>query len=130
LRRPYLHPETGFYASARCLRPPGELRVTPVDPLQQIAHLTGGQRHHPAHRLRPDEASAIQPLGVERQPDPIMPDRLDQRSAATPEVKDVAGERVTAQALLHQQAKPGMPLRMSVWPAAIQTPTPLAIGII
>ena len=66
LRRPYLHLGIRFLASARRLWPPGRLRVTPVDPFQEIAHLPRGQRHHPVRGLRPDEPAPVQPLGVER----------------------------------------------------------------
>ena len=48
------------------LRPPGMLRIAPVDRFQQIAHLRRAQRHHAIHRRRPHEATAVQTLGIKR----------------------------------------------------------------
>ena len=44
----------------------------------------------------------VQPLGVERQSNSIVPQGLDQRTAASAEHKDVSGERITTKAFLHQ----------------------------
>src|SRR5450631_2544333 len=84
------------------LRPPRMLRIAPVDRLQQITHLGRRQRHNPVHRHRPDKTSTVQPLGVERQPNSIVPYGLNQCSAASAEHEDVASERITAKAFLHQ----------------------------
>ena len=59
-----------------------------------------------------------------------MPENLDQIAAAAPEDVEIASVRIALQALLDRSARLCMPRRMSVWPVAIQTLTPLGIGII
>ncbi len=87
------------------LRPPAVLRVSPVHRLQQIAHLSCGQRHHAVHRCRPDEAATIQPFRIKRESDPIVPKSRNQRAGTTTEHKDVPGKRILAPGLL----APAMP---------------------
>src|ERR1700712_2171895 len=77
--------------------------MAPVDAFEQITHLSGGQRYDAVHRLRPNEAAAVQPLGIERQPKSIMPKRLKQRTIAATKHEDIARKRVTAEPFLHQQ---------------------------
>jgi hypothetical protein len=43
------------FALSGGLRPPGLLRVPPINSLEQVAHLGGGQRHGAIHSLRPDD---------------------------------------------------------------------------
>src|ERR1700733_4468791 len=81
-----------FLSLARALRSPGVLRISPVDRFQQITHLCSTQRHHTNRPRRPHEATAVQPLGVERQSDPVMPQGFNQRTCATAEHEDVAHE--------------------------------------
>src|SRR6185437_3288171 len=88
-------PET-FLSLARALRSPGVLRIPPVDRFKQIAHLRRAQRHHAIRRRRPDKPSTVEPFGVKRQPDPVMPQGFDQRTRATAEHKDVTCERIAA----------------------------------
>jgi len=66
--------------------------------IEQHRQLGRGQRHHAVPGRAPDEASALQPLGIQRQPEPVMPERLEQRSAAATKDEDVAHERVAADA--------------------------------
>ena len=81
-------------ASAVLAITPPTLGVPPVYLLQHIARLRRGQRHRAAHRGRPDEAALVQPLGIERQAQAVVPQDLDQRSAAFPEHVEVAHVRV------------------------------------
>src|SRR5665213_1071760 len=92
-----------FLSLARALRSPGMLRISPVDRFQQITHLGRTQRHHAIYRRRPDKPSTVEPFGVQRQPDAVMPQGFNQRTRATAEYEDVARERIAAEALLHQQ---------------------------
>src|ERR1019366_939229 len=85
------------------LRPPGLLRVAPIDALKEAGGLRCGQRNDPFRRRRPDEAPPVQPLGVERQPKSVMPKTLDQRTGPAAENEDISGERITLEMLLHQQ---------------------------
>jgi hypothetical protein len=70
------------------------LRVPPVDRVKQIAELRGADRHRPVGRGRPDEPAALQPLGVERDAEPVMPQDLDQVTSTPPEDEEIAGERL------------------------------------
>jgi hypothetical protein len=71
------HTRTFLSLVARALRQPGVLRISPVDRLKQIPHVCRTQRHHAVHRRGPNKPSTVEPLGVERQPDPVMPQGLD-----------------------------------------------------
>jgi len=60
-------PTTGTNAGlSRPRGAPALLRVAPVDPLEQIAHLAPAQMHHATLRGGPDEAPALQPFGIKR----------------------------------------------------------------
>jgi hypothetical protein len=65
-------------ASAGDLRPPGANRVPPIDPVKHVSQLRGGDRDHPIARRGPDKPAALQPLGVKRHADPVVPDDLEQ----------------------------------------------------
>src|SRR5258707_9091505 len=95
LRRLFFRASEHFLSLACALWPPRVLRIAPVDRLQQITHLRRGQPHHTAHRHRPDKTPTVQPLGVERQSNYIVPQGLDQRTAASTEHEDISGERIT-----------------------------------
>lgn len=58
------------------LRTPRTLGVTPVDPVEQAGQLRGCQRHHSVLRRRPDKPTLLEPLGVERHANPVVPDEL------------------------------------------------------
>src|SRR6266850_2110338 len=93
-------------ASAGHLRPPGENRVPPIDPVKHIGQLRRADCNHTVGRRWPDEATALQPLGVKRHADPVMPDDLEQvTSGASKDIK-IARMRVAAQRLLHLQRQP------------------------
>src|ERR1700722_16728267 len=120
----FLRSDADFYSSSGGLRSPGLLRMAPVDCLQQITHLTRRQWHHPIHGLRPDETPTVQAFGIQRKSEPIMPERLDQRSVASTEDVDVAGERISSQAFLHlQRQAPHAATHVGI-PVAIQIRTP------
>src|SRR3569832_257598 len=89
--------------SAGRLRSPGLLRHPPVDALQQVAKLGWGDRHHTNNRQRPQEAAALQPLGVERHAQSVVPKYLDQLAAFAAEHIEVAAVRVSRERFLHQQ---------------------------
>src|SRR5215470_12716840 len=91
--------------SAGCLRTPRALRHPPVNPLKQIAKLGWGDRHHAIRRRRPEEAAALQPLGIERHAKPIVPKDLDQLAALAAEYIEVAAVRVALEGFLHQQGQ-------------------------
>jgi hypothetical protein len=77
---------------------------------ERVAELRRGDRHRPdrraggarGRRRRPDEAAALQPLGEQARTLPVVPDDLDEISAATSEHEQVTRVRVLRQLLLHQ----------------------------
>src|SRR3546814_8669274 len=69
-----------LYQLSGTLWPPGILRVAPVDPVEQAGKLRTRQRHHAVLRRGPDEAALLEPLGVKRHADPVVPDDLHQRA--------------------------------------------------
>ena len=118
-------------ASASGPGPPCPLRASPVYPLQQHGQHRRGQCHNAVLGLRPHEPAALQPFRVERHASVVVPKDLHQVSSAAPENIQVAPVRIAPQRLLHLQgqARPFMPRRISVVPAASQTRTPLGSGI-
>src|SRR5271166_3342544 len=87
--------------SARALRPPRQLRIPPVDSFQHVGHLRRRDRHHAPLRRRPDELSPVEPLGVERQPDAVVPENLRQIAPAPAEEVEIAAVRIALQLLLN-----------------------------
>ena len=118
-----------FHGLSGGLWSPSLLRITPVNRLQQITHLTRRQRYRTVHGLRPDKPTSIQTFGIQRQAEAIMPKRLNQRTAPSAKNVDIAGERITAETFLHLQGQTPHPRRISVCPDAIQIRTPVGIGI-
>ena len=53
-------------------------------------------RDRPIGRRRPDEPAALQPFGVERHADPVMPENFDQVTALAAEHIEIAGVRGNA----------------------------------
>src|SRR5450759_5030876 len=72
------------------LRTVGMTRVAPVDPVEHIGQLRRRDTEHAIDRRRPDEAALLQPFGVERHAETVMPDDLDQIATRTSEDKEVA----------------------------------------
>src|SRR5271166_4809617 len=86
--------------SARALGPPRQLRIPPVDPFEHVGHLPRRDRYDALLRRRPDELSPVEPLGVERQPEAVVPKDLRQVAAAPAEDVEIAAVRVALQLLL------------------------------
>jgi hypothetical protein len=113
-------PRDFFKGSPRALRPPGQLRISPIYSFERPSAPPRSKRRAFLRR-RPDELSAIEPLGVERHSDAVMPEDFGEIAAAPAEDVEIAHVRVALQLL--------MPRRMSVWPVAIQTRQPAGMGI-
>src|SRR5690348_4020194 len=78
------HRESKAIRSASTFRSERVLRVPPIDPVEHIGQLRRRNRNHPFYWRRPDELPALKPLGVERHPQPVVPDNFNQ--VATPYV--------------------------------------------
>ena len=63
------------------------------------------QRYYATCGLRPDEAATVQPFGIERQSDPVMPKGFDQRAALATEHIYVSGEGISSKTFLHLQSQ-------------------------
>jgi hypothetical protein len=81
--------------------PPSQLRIPPVDPFQQVGHLRRRDRHDALLRRRPDELSPVEPLGVKRQPEAVVPKDLREVAPAPPENVEIAAMRVALQLFLN-----------------------------
>src|SRR5271155_3673334 len=97
----FASPALSSSRSARALRPPRQLRIPPVDSFQHVGHLRRRDRHDAPLRRRPDELSPVEPLGVERQPDPVVPEDLGQVAPAPAEEVEIAAVRIALQLLLN-----------------------------
>src|SRR5271169_494035 len=78
--------------------PPPQLRIPPVDPFQHVSHLRRRDRHDAPLRRRPDELSPVEPLGVERQPDAVVPEDLHQIAPPPAEEVEIAAVRIASTA--------------------------------
>src|SRR5664279_1018313 len=87
------------------LRTVGMTRVAPVDPVEHIGQLRRRDTEHTIDRRRPDEAAFLQPFGVERHAETIMPDNLDQIATRTSEDKEVACMGIAPQRFLDLQSQ-------------------------
>src|SRR5262249_3215787 len=94
-----------FIRSARALRPPRLLGISPVDPSEHIRHLRRRDRHRAGRRRGPDEPSALQTLGIERHAETIVPENLDQLAALAAEHVEVAAVWIAPQRFLHEQGE-------------------------
>lgn len=98
------------YGLSCALWPPRILRVAPVDPLQQAGQLRGGQGYCSLRCRWPHEPALLEPLGIERHADPVVPDDLDQRACAAAEYEQIAAVGIMLKPLLHQQRQALHPL--------------------
>src|SRR3981081_2288863 len=85
--------------------PPAVQRMTPVDAFEQIAELRRRDRHRAIRRLWPDEAATLQPLGVKRHAETVMPENLDQLAVLAAEDVERAGARNPSASLLNRQGQ-------------------------
>src|SRR3954471_5414512 len=88
------------------LRPECMARVPPVNSVEHIGELRRRDRDRPLGWRRPDKATALQPLRIERHANPVMPDDLDQVASGAAKNVQIADVRVAAKGLLHLQRQP------------------------
>src|SRR5665647_1941866 len=87
------------------LRTVGMTRVAPVDPVEHIGQLRRRDTEYAIDRRRPDEAALLQPFGVERHAETVMPDDLDQIATHTSEDKEIACMGIAPQRFLDLQSQ-------------------------
>ena len=92
---------TTFSRLSGAPRPVCILRVTPVDTLQKAGQLRGVSDTVPS--VAEGHTTLLEPLGLERQTDIVVPGDLDQRACAATEHEQIAAVRITLETLLHQQ---------------------------
>src|SRR5271154_498777 len=80
-------------------------RRSPIDPLEQHRQLGAAQRHRPAGRLRPNKASAFEPLGQQTKPVAVEPEQLHDVPSAATEDEDMTGKRLLFEHRLHLSAE-------------------------
>lgn len=92
-------------ALADLARPPGRLRMSPVDPLKHTSHCRRRDRHHAVLGRGPDKFAALKAFGKKRHAHPVMPQNLAQRSAASPKDVQIPGMHIMVQAMLNLQGQ-------------------------
>ncbi|SFQ35466.1 hypothetical protein SAMN05216330_1319 [Bradyrhizobium sp. Ghvi] len=121
----YSQPNSNDKLSANDRRTPGLLGIAPVDAGQQIAHLRLRYRHHAIGQRRPDKTTSLEFLRKQACSLAVMPDHLQQIASAPTEAEQMTlrgSRRNTSCTCNDNEAKP---LRMSVWPVASHTRTPV-----
>src|SRR6516164_5074340 len=92
-------------SSACCHRPPRVLGISPIDPIQHVSELRRRDRNDAGCGRGPNEPAALQPLGIERHADAVMPENFDQRAALAAKHIEIAGVRITLERLLHLESQ-------------------------
>ncbi len=92
--------------SPRALRPPGQLRISPVDSFEHIGHLSRRDRNDAFRRRWPDKLAPVEPLRIERKPKAVVPKDLRQIASAAPKNVEIASVGITLQLLLDLKRKP------------------------
>ena len=73
------------------MRPAG---IAPVDRVEKIAELRRRDRNGAIRRARPDEPAMLEPLGVKRQADAVVPKNFDHVAATAAKNEKIAGVRI------------------------------------
>src|SRR6267154_866250 len=87
------------------LRTKGVPRVPPVDPVEHVGKLRRRDSNHPVGRRRPDEAALLQPFGVERHAETVMPKNLNQVTSGASKDVEITRMRIPPQRFLDLQSK-------------------------
>ena len=69
-------------------------RVPPIDPIEHVGQLRGRDSNYAVGRRWPDEAALLQPFGVERHAETIMPKNLDQVTSGASKDVEIARRSV------------------------------------
>src|SRR5450755_1058088 len=90
---------------SRTLRSEGMTRIPPIDSVEHIGQLRGRDSNYAVRRRWPDEAAFLQPFGVERHAETVMPDNLDQIATGASEDKEIACMGIAPQRFLDLQSQ-------------------------
>src|SRR6202051_4950662 len=90
---------------SRMLRTEGMTRIAPIDSVEHVGQLRGGDSDYAVRRRWPDEAAFLQPFGIERHAETVMPDDLDQIATRASEDKEIACMGIALQCLLDLQSQ-------------------------
>src|ERR1700724_2436256 len=80
-----------IHRSSGCRRTPCVLGISPIDAVQHVSELRRRDRNDAVRSRGPNEPAALQPLGVERHADAVMPEHLYQRAALPPKHIEIGG---------------------------------------
>src|SRR3989337_2107575 len=86
-------------------RAPGFLRVSPVDPGEQISELGSRDRHRAVGRRWPQKASPLQSFGEQARPLAVVPDNLQKITPAAAEAEHMAAQGIALEHLLDLQSQ-------------------------
>src|ERR1700730_17392970 len=104
LKRGNLHEYRRKSSNAQDCRS-GPKRRSPVDLFEQHRQLGAAQRHRTTCRLRPNKASALEPLAQQAEPVAIKPEDLQNVPSSATEDEDMTGERLLLEHRLHLGAE-------------------------
>src|ERR1019366_1248861 len=91
--------------SSRMLRTESMTRIPPIDPVEHVGQLRGRDSDYAVRRRWPDEAASLQPFGVERHAETVMPKNLDQVTSGASEDVKIARVRIAPQCFLDLQSQ-------------------------
>src|ERR1700686_216445 len=80
-------------------------RIAPIDSVEHVGQLRGRDSNYAVRRRWPDEAAFLQPFGIERHAETVMPDDLDQIATRASEDKEIACMGIALQCLLDLQGQ-------------------------
>src|SRR3954454_6407712 len=88
---------------SRTLRTKAVNGIAPIDSVKHVSQLRGRDGNHAIARRRPDEAAFLQPFGVKRHAETVMPKDLDQVASDASEDVKIAAMRIASQRFLNLQ---------------------------
>src|ERR1700716_1846923 len=80
-------------------------RIPPIDSVEHVGQLRGRDSNYAVRRRWPDEAALLQPFGIERHAETVMPDDLDQIATRASEDKEIACMGIAPQCFLDLQSQ-------------------------
>src|SRR5271169_4076982 len=90
---------------SRTFRSESMNRVPPIDSVEHVGELRSRDSNHTIGWRRPDEAALLQPFGVERHTEAVMPKNLDQVTSGASEDVKITCVRIPPQRFLDLQSQ-------------------------